>query len=58
MAKFTQREIEEEHRRRRGTPEIMIGKPNARCIHCGQPFDAFKSVAGEYGLCDDCTHKD
>jgi hypothetical protein len=61
MSKFTKAEVEAEHRRRRREVTervIPIGQPNARCFHCGQPFDATTAVAGDYGLCDNCNLKD
>ncbi|TDQ19892.1 hypothetical protein DEV91_12487 [Phyllobacterium brassicacearum] len=28
------------------------------CIHCNQLFEPWQSTAADYGLCDNCLHKD
>lgn len=57
MAEWTKQEIEQEHLRRRRTPETIGYQTKQRCIHCGLPLTDHGS-AREFGLCDDCLHRD
>lgn len=47
---------QEERLRRLGLRPGPDTRP--RCVHCGLPFNITSASAGEFGLCDDCLHKD
>ena len=45
-------ELQQQKRKHKFAPDRRNGGDS--CVHCGSSFSPWGSVAGEYGICQDC----
>ena len=50
---YARMEMEQQKRKRKPAQEHHEG--GDQCVHCGSSFTPWASVAGEYGICQDCV---